>query len=355
MSNKNYYEILGVDRNATAEEISKKYKKLALQYHPDRHVNDSEEEKKAAEEKFKEIAEAYSVIGDEEKRRKYDMGESDFDAGDIDPFEEFARRFSHNRFGGFGFGNMGGGEMRERGRDLSITFKLTLEEAYSGVTKKIKYKKNVACSECHGTGSADGKLDDCPHCHGTGRFVQERRVGNSFFQNITTCPHCNGTGKVNTTPCKKCKGSGYEQVTVEEEIVIPAGVDNDMVMNIPGKGSESRNGGPTGYLIVGFDVAKGSYFERNGGNLVHTEEIPLPDAILGCEREIKYIDGTKKRIKIPELTKDNTVITEKGKGMPIINPRGGFSGFGDYNIIVKYVYPKKLNKEQRAAIETLRK
>ena len=353
MDNKGYYKILGVSENASQEEIKKSYRKLASQWHPDKFVGKSEKEQKEAEEKFKEIAEAYDVLGDENKRQQYDNGGS-FDFNGFDPFDIFRQHFSGGMGGPFEafFGAQNTGahpRVKRQGTDVNITVTLTLKEAYQGATKIVDVTKTIPCLDCNGSGSADGRKTTCPQCHGTGVITETRTSGNMFFQSSHPCPSCNGTGEINKNPCKKCGGSGVKKETVKEKVTIPAGVADGMVMTIPERGNSPVGGGNNGHLNVHFSVKEDPYFTRvDQLNIVHYEEVPFIDALLGIEKEFECLDGTKVKIKLPELTKDGQAFFQKGKGMPDVNNP---SKRGDYAVVVKYKYPNKLTKKQKKILE----
>jgi molecular chaperone DnaJ len=345
---KDYYEILGVAKNATEDEIKKAYRKLSMQWHPDRHVNDSEEDKKKAEDKFKEIAEAYSVLSDKDKRSKYDMGDS-FDFGDINPEDIFRNMGMHF---GFNFGGMGGGRTNHIrvGSDIHINVSLTFTEAFNGCSKEVSYMREVLCEECHGTGSVDGKDTTCPHCHGTGQITKTTQMGmGSFSMQTTMCPHCHGTGKMITNPCKKCNGTGVEKKRWTEKIDIPAGVFTGANMNVPNLGNcvyDGRNGN----LIVQIVVMDDKYFYRpDTKNIIHYDNVPFYDAILGFEKEYRFPDGTTQKITIPPCTKDGDSFIQHGKGMK--DALNANAPSGDYAIVINYDYPRKLSRKQREILE----
>lgn len=346
--NKNYYEILGItdeerklSGKAFNDIVSKKYKKLALKWHPDRWVNGTDDEKKEAEEKFKEISEANSVLSDENKRLQYDNGGSD---GGFNPFEgmntdDFFKGFGFNPFGGFGR------QRQRKGQDIGIVVDITLEESFNGCKKTVDIPTNEPCEHCHGTGSEDGKEHKCPHCGGTGRIVQSQSRGNMFMQNVTVCPYCGGTGKEIKDPCKECHGIGMKQVKNAKEIDIPKGIMTGMVMKLSGLGEQIKDGIP-GDLMVQVNVLDDDYFEIFDDNisLVHTEIVDFNKALLGCETECKAIDGSKVLVTMPECTQDGKIFVYKGKGMPSLrNPNVR----GDYMVRIKYKYPEKLTDEQK--------
>ena len=351
MAEKDYYQILGVDRNASEDEISKAFKKLALQYHPDRWVGKSEKEQKEAEEKFKDINEAYQVLSDTDKRARYDNPMSDEPGGFEGGFNPFG---GYNPFTGEGFDPFGMFRNRQQqkvvvvGDDINITIDVSIYDAYNGGKKNITYIKKVHCSDCNGTGSADGKEKICPYCNGTGMISEQKRNGYMISIKTRPCNHCNGTGKIVENPCKTCNGSGLKTITVTEQIEIPRGIFDGAQIAFPDLGSEPKGEGRNGHLIVTYRVKEDDYFKIDGYcNVYHIENIKFNEALLGCEREIKFLDGTTKKIKIPEGTKDNTNFTYNGKGM--LNIQNG--KIEDYNVIVNYVYPKKLTKEQKKTLE----
>lgn len=341
---KNFYEILGVSEDASIEDIKKAFKKLSLKWHPDRWVTGTDEEKKIAEEKFKEISEAYSTLSDEQKKEEYDLQ------------RQGGSTFYGNPFTGFGFG-FGGPRPRPihtQGNSVRAQIEISLKDAYFGCNKTIFVTKEKKCSACNGTGSKDGKSTQCPHCHGTGMYTRVERRGNMTVTNSTTCPYCHGTGKVVSTPCSKCGGSGLETYSTRETVDIPKGVKSGVDITFPGKGSESPDGGPNGDLIVSIKVSKEDKYELIGNNIVLNEKVPFCDALLGCEREVEFLDGKKYKIKLPELTEDRKSYIFNGQGMPIIDQYGRVRGNGDLAIVVRYDYPKKLDKKTRKIIEELK-
>ena len=356
MDEKGYYKTLGVAENATQDEIKSAYRKLAAHYHPDKWVTGTEEEKKNAEEKFKKIAEAYDVLGDKEKREQYDNGGT-FNFEGFDPFSVFRQHFSgfgggFGDFFGFGGGQSQRGKRVTPGEDIYVKVKLTLKDAYKGISKEVSYQKNCKCDKCNGTGSEDGKEATCVHCGGDGMVMQTSRNGNMFFQTSAPCPYCHGTGKLIEHPCNECHGSGLKRKSVTENISVPAGVDTGMQLNGRGKGSESPDGGAPGNLIVDIEVEKDPYYQRvDARNLIHVEEVPFVDALLGTEKEFNCIDGTKVKVKIPELTRDGQYFMQKKKGMPDIY---GKEGYGDYAIQVRYKFPNKLSKKQKDILKKLK-
>ena len=358
---RDYYEVLGVSKSATPEEIKKAYRQLALKYHPDRNPDD-----KDAEEKFKEAAEAYSVLSDENKRARYDRygfagmnGGSasgggfgvDFDLNDI-LNSVFGRGFDFGgfNFGGFGGGSGRGGVARQRGSNIRVKVKLNLQEIAKGVKKKIKVSKYVTCDHCHGSGSENGATETCPTCHGRGQVVQ---TVNSFFgamQTASVCPTCGGTGHVIKNKCKHCQGEGIMKGEEIIDIEIPAGVGNDMQLTVRGKGNAGPHNGINGDLIVVIEEEESKDFERDGSNLIYNLFLTIPEAILGTQAEVPTIDG-KVRVKIAPGTQSGKVLRLRGKGLPNINSYGS----GDMLVNVNVWIPKKVTKEEEKMLEELAK
>ena len=361
---RDYYEVLGVSKSATPEEIKKAYRQLALKYHPDRNPDD-----KNAEEKFKEAAEAYSVLSDENKRARYDRygfagmnggsasgggfggGFADFDLNDI-LNSVFGRGFDFGgfNFGGFGGGSGRGGVARQRGSNIRVKVKLNLQEIAKGVKKKIKVSKYVVCDHCHGSGSENGATETCPTCHGRGQVVQ---TVNSFFgamQTASVCPTCGGTGQVIKNKCKHCQGEGIMKGEEIIDIEIPAGVGNDMQLTVRGKGNAGPHNGINGDLIVIIEEEESKDFERDGNNLIYNLFLTIPEAILGTQAEVPTIDG-KVRVKIAPGTQSGKVLRLRGKGLPNINSYGS----GDMLVNVNVWIPKKVTREEEKLLEELSK
>lgn len=359
MAKRDYYEVLGVSKTADAKEIKSAYRKMALKYHPDRNPGDKE-----AEEKFKEAAEAYSVLSDEDKRRKYDqfgfegpnMGSGGFGGfgGGMnmeDIFSAFGDIFGGGSFSGFG-GGFGGGSARQqsKGRSLRLKVKLTLEEAAKGTTKKFNIKKQVNCPDCHGSGSADGKTETCPHCGGSGVVV---KMVNSLFGRMQTqspCPHCNGEGKIIKNKCPKCGGEGTVSGSETIEVNIPAGVDNGMVVNVPGKGDAGRRNGIPGDVQVYIEVEPHKEFVREDTNLIYNLLLDFPTAALGGSVEIPTLDG-KAKVKIEPGTQPGKVLRLRGKGMPAVQGYG--YGTGDIIVHISVYVPENLSNEERDLIQKM--
>lgn len=363
---RDYYEVLGVAKGATEEEIKKAYRKLALKYHPDRNPGDKE-----AEEKFKEAAEAYDVLSNPDKRKRYDQfgfaGNSaaggGFSGGGFsmeDIFSQFGDIFGGHFGGGGGFGDVfgsafgfgGGSQGRrvERGSDIRIRIKLTLSEILNGVEKKIKINKLVPCPDCHGKGAVnESDIKTCPHCNGSGVEVKVVRSILGQMQTQTTCSHCGGTGKVVAKPCAKCGGSGLVKAPEEISFRVPAGVAQGMQLTVQGKGNAARNGGVNGDLFVVIEEIADKDFQRDGNDLIYSLFVSVPDAITGCEAEIPAIDGHVK-IKVAPGTQSGKVLRLKGKGVPDVN---GY-GRGDLLVCVNVWIPKNLTSDEKKIIEKLK-
>ena len=361
---RDYYEVLGVDKKASAEEIKKAYRKKAIQYHPDKNPGDKE-----AEEKFKEAAEAYEVLSDPQKRQRYDQfgfagmsGAGGFSGGDFsmqDIFAQFGDLFESWGMGGgsfssfFGGGGSRGGQRVRRGTDLRVKVRLTLEEINSGVEKKIKVKKLVECKHCHGTGSADGSSGEtCPTCKGTGRVVRTQRGIFGMMQVQEACPTCHGEGKIIKNKCTHCGGEG---VVRDEEIItikIPAGVSGGMQIPVQGKGNAAPRGGVPGDLLVLVEEEEHKDLVRDGNDLIYNLLLDMPTAILGGQVQIPTLTGDVK-ITITPGTQPGKVLRMRGKGLPIIDQYARQYGTGDLLINVGVYIPEKLSKDEKKLIEQL--
>ena len=345
---RDYYEILGVARSATPEEIKKAYRKLAMQWHPDKNPD----KKKESEEKFKEAAEAYSVLSDAGKRSQYDRfghaGVSGPGAGGFDPaaFSEFSDILGDL----FGFGDLLGGSGRRRGRshrgsDLRHDLTITFEEAAFGVKKKIKISRTDSCPTCQGTGAKPGTAPVvCRSCGGAGQV----RYQQGFLTIARTCPTCGGAGKVLTDPCKECRGEGRVRVEKTLSVSIPAGVDTESHLRVSGEGEAGTQGGPSGDLYVVIHVEEHPVFERREDHLVCTVPISFTQAALGTEIQVQTLES-EEPLTIPEGTQTGARFRIKGKGIPHLNGHGR----GDLYVFVRVVTPTKLTREQRQLLEQL--
>lgn len=356
MSKRDYYDVLGVSRNAELSEIKKAYRKLALKYHPDKNPDD-----KDAEEKFKEAAEAYEVLSNEEKRGRYDrFGHEGVKGGAGNGFGGAGMSmddiFSHfgDIFGGhFGFGGgFGGGGTRQRvnrGSNLRVRVKLNLQEVTNGVEKKIKLRKYVPCDECNGTGAEKGsRPSTCPTCHGSGHVTRVTSTFLGQMQTSSTCPQCGGEGTIITSKCKACHGDGIVKSDDVINIKIPAGVTQGMQLSMSGKGNAAARGGIPGDLIIFVEEEPDAELQRDGSNLLYNLYISFPDAALGTSVEVPTVDG-KVKVKIPSGTQGGKVLRLRGKGIPDIN---GY-GKGDLLINVNVWTPKSLSSEERKMLEQL--
>lgn len=360
MEKKDYYAILGIteeEKKLSFEEFEKvlkgKYRKLSVKWHPDKFANESEEKQKEADEKFKDIAEAYSVLSDKGKKAKYDspQGFNPFEGmfGGRNPFDFFGG--GHNPFsdifgGGDAFTNK---ESKiQKGATVHYKLNLTLEEVYSGVEKTIKYKRLEPCSECHGSGlGKDGKVEICPVCGGSGQELKQLPNG---WQELQTCKHCKGKGRIIHNPCSCCHGSGFEEKEYETTIKIPAGIDGDI--QIKGEGSLPlvKDGIP-GDLIIHITYLKHERFVRRGNDLLFEFRIPILDAITGAKQNVITINGKTLETKIPQGIEDGENIRFANKGMPIYGRNGRY---GHMIGIVKLIIPKTLNDEEKRLIEELK-
>ena len=350
---KDYYKILGVSKGASKDDIKKAFRKLSIKYHPDRNQGD-----KKAEEKFKEVAEAYEVLGDDEKRKQYDNPASNFDfkASGGPDFGGMDINDILKHFGGFGgFGDFDFGEERKPrqvvGTNIQITFPLTLEELFNGVTKKIKYNRFEPCDECGGSGlTANSRKRTCKSCGGTGTVFQSGGFGGFNMRMTSTCPQCGGKGYVIENPCKKCNGHGVVQASTEVEIKINKGAANGQIFQFAGLGNFPPHGnGTPGSLLVRVVQKPDEKFERNGDDLYFTLDIPVLKGVIGGETTIETIDGKTITAKIPQGTEDGTQLRFKGYGMPQFGSevRGNMIG------VVKLVMPKKLDENDKKLLGEL--
>ncbi len=353
MNKKDYYEVLGVSKTASDEEIKRAFRRLAKQYHPD--VNKDP----GAEEKFKEIGEAYAVLSDPEKRRQYDQfghaafeqggtgGFGGFNASDFDFSSIFDDLFGGS-FGGFSsFSNGRTSKNRpQKGRDRLVEVNLTFEEAIKGCKKTIRLDLEDTCEDCHGEGGFGQKT--CSACNGRGRIITEQRSLFGIFQSETTCDVCNGIGTIYERKCSTCKGSGHTKKKKEIEITIPEGVDNHYQLKISGRGEAGYNGGPNGDIYFEFKVEESKIFQREETDLYLTLPITITDAVLGAKKEIPTIDGNV-ILEIKPGTQNQTKLKLKGKGVKSVNSLRK----GDMYVIIDVIIPSKITREQKKLFESL--
>ena len=357
MAKRDFYEILGIAKGASDTEIKKAYRKAAMKYHPDKFSGASETERKEAEDKFKEVNEAYQVLSDENKKAQYDrFGHAAFENGGGGPggfggfgggggFEDLGDIFGSFFGGGGGFGGFGNSQRRgpEPGEDLRYNLELTLEEAAKGVEKTLKYRRTGTCSTCHGTGAEkDSKMHKCSKCNGTGTINVTQRTVFGNFQTTQECDACHGKGEVPEHKCKKCHGTGVDTEVVEKSVNIPAGIDDGQKLRLSGMGNASLDGGPNGDLYVYISVKKHPFFERNGVDIICEIPITFAKAALGGEIDIPTLNG-KKTIKIPAGTQNDKLFRMKGEG--IKNPRSPYTG--DQIVRIKIEVPVNLSNEQQ--------
>nr|MBC8477965.1 molecular chaperone DnaJ [bacterium] len=355
MSGSNYYEVLDVDREATPEEIKKAYRKLAMKYHPDRNKND-----KTAEEKFKEVGEAYAVLSDPQKRQNFDKhgtaeppvggGFNGFSGGVGFDLSDALRMFMNQGFGDV----FGGGESRRqgpaRGKDIQIKLALTLEEIATGVEKTVKLKLRRHCDTCHGSGAKTGsKAVTCTTCRGAGRVKQVSRSLFGAFENISACPACGGEGKIIRDKCPQCSGSGLAVKEEKIRIKVPAGVATGNYMRIRGQGSNGPRSGEKGDIIVVFDEKDHPYFERRGNDVIYFLQLDIPTATLGGEIIVPTLSG-KSKLHIPAGIQSGKLLKMRGKGVPA---HDGYSG-GDQLVYIQIYTPEKLSTTARDLMEELR-
>jgi molecular chaperone DnaJ len=359
MAKRDYYEVLGVSKSADAAELKKAYRKLAVQFHPDRNPDD-----KAAEDKFKEAAEAYEVLSDPDKKAKYDRyghaavdGQGGFSGGGMtmdDIFNQFGDVFGDSGFGSF-FGGGGGGaasgrQRGQKGTNLRIKVSLTLEEIAHGVHKKIKVKKEVACNTCNGSGAKDSSsVKVCNTCGGNGVVRQVRNTFLGQMQTTVTCPTCTGSGKIISSFCGGCKGSGTSHGEETIDIDIPAGVEAGMQLSMRTRGNAGQKGGPAGDLIINIEEKEHEFLQRDGQNILFEQFLSFADASIGTQVEVPTLDG-KVRIKIPPGTQSGKIFRLQDKGLPTVQ---GY-GKGDQLIHVNVWTPKKLTQEERDLLEKMR-
>jgi len=361
MSKRDYYEILGVSRDASQDEIKKAYRKRAMKFHPDRNDEDPE-----AERKFKEASEAYEVLRDEQKRKRYDQfghqGINGGFGGGTGGFDNVGFEDIFSRFGeifGSDFGDIFGGTRgRSRGRrsagqpgsDMKLRIKLDLNEIAFGTEKKLKVKKYVTCDKCNGTGAeTENDFQTCGTCNGQGEVRQVHRTMLGQMVNVQACPECNGEGRIIVNKCSKCHGEGRYKGKETVKVRIPSGVSEGNYITLRGKGNAGKRGGSAGALIVLIEEEEHDDFERDGNNVYYDLVLSLPDAILGTEVEVPTLKG-KARVKVDEGTQPGKILRMKGKGIQGLNN----SGIGDQFIRVNVFMPKNLSDEERKHIKALR-
>lgn len=363
MAKRDYYEVLGVDKNASDSEIKKAYRKLAMKYHPDKNKDDKE-----AENKFKEASEAYEVLSDPNKKQKYDQyghagvegafSNGGFSWDDFTHAGDFSDIFGdgglgsifESFFGGFGGGGRRSARQSNRGEDLQISLSLTLEEISKGVEKKIKINVMETCEKCNGTGSEDGKVQTCQQCHGTGRVRQTTRSLFGHMQTVGACPSCNGEGKIIKNRCSACNGEGRVSRAKTVSVKIPAGVSEGQYVRLRGEGNVGKRGGSRGDILVLIKEKEHKLFERQDANLLLEFPISFSQAALGDEVRVPTLSG-KVKMKIPAGTQSGKVFRLRGQGLPHINS----SYRGDLYIKIVVVTPRKLKTEEKDLFEKLSK
>ncbi|MBE6275511.1 MAG: molecular chaperone DnaJ [Bacteroides sp.] len=364
---RDYYEVLGVSKTATEAEIKKAYRKLAIQYHPDKNPGD-----KTAEEKFKEAAEAYSVLSDKDKRARYDQfghaglggaaGGGGFSGQGMsmdDIFSMFGDIFGGGGgFGGFsGFGGFGGGgrsqQRKFRGSDLRVKVKMNLKDIATGVEKKFKLKKYVTCEHCHGSGAeGNSGTETCPTCNGTGSVTRTQQSIFGMMQTQSVCPNCNGEGKIIKNKCKHCSGEGIVYGEEVVEVKIPAGVAEGMQLTVGGKGNAGKRNGIPGDLLVVIEEESHPDLIRDENDLIYNLLLSVPTAALGGTVEIPTIDS-KVKVKIEPGTQPGKVLRLRGKGLPNVNSYGYSNGTGDLLVNVSVYIPEALSKDEKQALEKM--
>ena len=363
MSKRDYYEVLGVTKSASADEIKKAYRKMALKYHPDKNPDNKE-----AEEKFKEAAEAYDILSNEDKKARYDRfghagmggpagGGGGFNGQGMN-MEDIFSQFGDIFGGGFGDFFGGGGQQRgggrrqqgTRGSNLRVKLKLNYEEIANGANKKIKVKKFVTCDPCGGSGAKDkNSVSTCTQCNGSGQVRQVTQTFLGAMQSITTCPTCHGQGTIITHKCTSCKGEGRVMGEETISIDVPAGVEEGMQLSMSGRGNAGERGGAAGDLLILIEEEKHEELKRDGNDVQYVLNLSFPDAVLGTQVEVPTIDG-KAKIKIPAGTQSGKFFRLKGKGFPTVN---GY-GKGDQLVIVKIWTPEHISDSERDMIEKLK-
>ena len=367
---RDYYEVLGVDKNATEEEIKKAYRKLAKKYHPDANPNNKEE----AEAKFKEVNEAYENLSDPQKRKMYDQfgangpqgfgqggfggqgGYYSYNGSGFDGFGDFGDLGDiFSSFFGGGFGGRNSSARRNgpsKGADLNVRMEITFEQAFMGVEKEIVITRDEECTVCHGTGAKPGTSPiKCPTCHGTGQVTQVQNTILGQMQTTRTCSACHGTGEIINDPCENCRGKGTVRKQPKIKVKIPAGIDDNQTVVLRGEGEPGKKGGPKGDLYITVKVKNHSVFTRKGNNVLCDIPITMTQAALGAELEIPMVDGSKEKYRIPEGTQTGTKFTIRNKGFKSINS----NSIGEFIFTVVVQTPKRLTREQRDLLVQLAK
>lgn len=352
---RDYYEVLGVDKSASEDEIKRAYKKMARKYHPDLNPDNKE-----AEEKFKEVNEAYEVLSDSDKKARYDQfgfagvdsnygagaGGGAYGAGGFD-FGDLGDIFGSFFGGGFGSAQCRNPNAPQRGESIRLSVTISFEEAAFGCEKEVSVDRYETCVVCHGSGCADGTSPEvCPDCHGSGQVQVRRQTPMGVFATTSPCGRCGGKGRIIKTPCTACRGSGLERKRRTIQAKIPAGIDNGQTISIRGQGHAGKNGGPSGDLLITITVRPHELFRREGTSVLCEAPITFAQAVLGAELEIPTIDG-KVKYDLPEGTQSGTTFRLKGKGIPELNGRGR----GDQYVTVYIETPRNLNREQKEALK----
>lgn len=354
MAKRDYYEILGISKNASEEEIKKAYRKLAIKYHPDKNPDD-----KSAEEKFKEAAEAYEVLSNQEKRQRYNQyghagvggASGGFGGGGMnmdDIFSQFGDIFGGS-FGGFGGGGRSSGRRVTRGTNLRVKVKLSLKDIANGVEKKLKVNKHVSCSTCSGSGAKNGQFETCRQCNGSGAITRVQQTILGAMQTQTTCSACSGEGKIVKDKCHTCHGDGIVRAEDVISINIPAGVAEGMQLSMQGKGNAAPRGGINGDLLIVIEEEEHPQLKREGNHLIYYLNIGFPDAALGTSVEIPTIEA-KAKIKIDPGTQSGKVLRLKGKGLPDVNSYGR----GDLLVEISIYTPTHLSHDEKKVLEELK-
>lgn len=358
MAQRDYYEILGIDKNADTDTIKRAYRQLAKKYHPDLNPGDAE-----AEKHFKEVNEAYSILSDPDKKAKYDQfGHAAFDptaggggsyggggfSGGFGDFGDLGDIFGSIFGGAFGGGSTQRRSGPQRGDDVGVRITLTFEEAAFGCKKDVNYSRLHKCPACNGTGAEAGtSAETCPDCRGIGQRVVNQRMGGMTFQSKTACEKCRGTGKFIKSPCQKCRGSGLEREARKLTVNVPAGIDNGERIALRGQGCEGKNGGPAGDLIIEVSVRSHSLFRRDGVDIYCDVPVTVAEATLGAEIDVPTLEGTVK-YKIEEGTQPGTTFTLRGKGIPYVHASNGRRG--DLICTVSVEIPRGLSEKQKDAM-----